>query len=374
MKKKLCALEILRIYACVLVYRWHVGKVNLDNRPLLIFFVLSGFVIAYQYYRREERLSWKSPLQFAYKRLAKFYPAHIVVVLALIPLKVWYQLHGMSELGTGTAAEFAKKLLLSATLTQSWASDPAYHYCMNGVAWFISALLFYYLLTPFLLEGLRKLKNELLFFVAAVLCSVLYAQIPGWMGEAYYSTSPLLYLPLYVEGLALGAMYALLLCRSGFVQIKKTRAVVAVLFVVFYMWQTYAPAQLRLPWLLPFGGDDMLIWLLIFGLAQELWPLKLLGNRVVQFCASRVMTVYLVHQAWFMYVDELRDGLARRQIYSITSGQRAVIRLIGTLVLAELLHSVLPRVLEACKTKVQTCMQKRKEPADGGKTECTQKS
>jgi peptidoglycan/LPS O-acetylase OafA/YrhL len=177
-----------------------------------------------------------------------------------------------------------------------------------------------------------------------------------------------------VEGLALGAMYALLLCRPGFVQAKKTRAAVAVLFVVFYVWQTYAPAQLRLPWLLPFGGDDILIWLLIFGLAQELWPLKLLGNRAVQFCASRVMTVYLVHQAWFMYVDELRDGLVRRQIYSITSGQRAVIRLVGTLVLAELLHSVLPRVLEACKTKVKICMQKRKEPADGGETECTQKS
>ena len=57
MKNKLYALEFLRIYACILVYFWHIGRDTADSNPLFIFFVLSGFVIAWRYFPANEFLA-----------------------------------------------------------------------------------------------------------------------------------------------------------------------------------------------------------------------------------------------------------------------------------------------------------------------------
>lgn len=48
-----------------------------------LFFVLSGFVIAYQYFDavRDKRLPYRS---FLWRRLARIYPAHLLVLLMLV--------------------------------------------------------------------------------------------------------------------------------------------------------------------------------------------------------------------------------------------------------------------------------------------------
>lgn len=339
---KLYSLEFLRIYACVLVYRWHISRTNIDNNPLLIFFVLSGFVIAYRYFDRDEPLSLAGTLRFVQRRVSKFYLSHLLLVIAAILPQAWYDRIGRFEFGMGTPKEFFTKLLLSLTLTQSWSRQ--YHYCMNGVAWFISALAFFYLLTPLILAGLRKLSHWAPFAVIVAGCSVLYANIPGWMGDDYYSTCPLLYLPLYIQGLTIGSAYLLLLRNKTFANAKTARSWFALAAVGCYVWHVYAPQQMHLPWLLPFGFTDLPILLLVFGLAQDVGPIRILGNPVVQFFSGRIMDIYLVHQVWFGYVDVLSLVLLSRQIYWMNSARGNIVRLVGTLVLAEILHSVVPRV------------------------------
>jgi len=347
MQPKLYSLEFLRIYSCILVYRWHSSLTNIDNNPLFIFFVLSGFVIAYRYFDRTEPLSFSGTLQFARRRISKFYLSHLLLVVAAIVPQAWYDRIGWFEYGMGTPSEFSTKLLLSLTLTQSWSRQ--YHYCMNGVAWFISALAFFYLLTPLILAGLRKLSHWAPLAAIVVVCSVLYTKIPGWMGAGYYSTCPLLYLPLYIQGLAIGSAYVLLLRRKAFANAKTARGLLALFAVLYYVWHVYAPQSARLPWLLPFGSVDLPILLLVFGLAQDVGPTRILGNPIVQFFSSRVMEIYLVHQVWFAYVDILSMVLLSRQIYWLNSGRGHIVRLIGTLVLAEILHSVVPRVVAFLK-------------------------
>lgn len=360
MKNKLYALEFLRIYACILVYFWHIGRDTADSNPLFIFFVLSGFVIAWRYFPANGKLTLRGTLGFWQRRIAKIYPAHIAVVLMSIVVRVWSQLHGKPECGFHSPADFGKQLLQSVTLTQSWALEETYRFRINGVAWFISALAFYWLLTPLLLAGLRRLRRGAAIFAVAAVCTVLYAYMPGWL-PAGHTTHPFLYLPLYVEGLALGSLYVLLLQKPAFAQAKTARAVMATVFAAFYFWQIYAPAQLRVPWLLPYGATEVPIWLLVFGFAQDLGPLRLLGNKAVRFLAARVMEIYLVHQVWFLYVDELREGLLRRELFAMSTDLREVFRLVGTLVLAELLHTVLPRLLTVCGNALRKWLPQRKE-------------
>lgn len=352
-KPKLLSLEFLRVYACILVYRGHIARPNIDDFALEIFFVLSGFVIAYRYFDRCEPLSLKGTAKFLYRRISRLYPIHLLMVAAVILLQGWYQYQGQPDLGFGSAGEFIKKLLLSLTLTQSWAADIQYHFCMNGVVWFLSALVFFYLLTPLLLTFFRKLPHKSLLAAVILACSVIYVKVPGWMGSRFFSTCPLLHLPLYTEGLALGSLYVVLLQNRTFAEAKKVRSVGALILVGYYVFQVYGAPQLGLAWPLPFGKVDIPILLLVFGLAQDIGPIRLLGNPAVQFLAARNMEFFLCHQVWLLYVDALREYLATRQIWQMSSDAREIVRLVGLFLLVEILHSVVPKILKAMQKSIR---------------------
>lgn len=335
-----------------LVYRWHIGRPNIDNYPLEIFFILSGFVIAYRYFKRDEPFSLSVSVKFVFKRIAKIYPIHLLVLAASIILQRWYQIHGQLELGFGTLSEFAKKLLLSLTLTQSWAFSEEYHFCMNGVVWFLSALVFFYALTPLLLTLFRRMPHSSFLLAIIAICSVLYSHIPGWMGDYYYSTCPLLYLPLYTQGMAMGSIYSDLLENEFFANAKTARGCMALIFVGYYIVYIYAPPQFKPVWPFAYGSVDIPLLMLVFGLAQDIGPVRILGNPVIRFFADRSMEIYISHQVWLLYVDAIREFLLNHQIYRMSAAKREIFRIIGLFIITEILHTVVPLVLTAIKKKI----------------------
>jgi peptidoglycan/LPS O-acetylase OafA/YrhL len=122
-------------------------------------FVSSGFLIGYNYYEREMPATYHASCKYTYKHLRSFYPLHIMNSLYCIHI---YK--GNFNL-TGYEIFIFNFLLLNV-----WSIYSSFAMGFNGIAWFISALLFCYFLSPFLLGGNKNIKNSLIifFFVAFI--------------------------------------------------------------------------------------------------------------------------------------------------------------------------------------------------------------
>ncbi|MGW2485653.1 acyltransferase family protein [Streptomyces sp. NPDC001606] len=155
----LCALGVF------LTHAWYVAKVFRDDRaqqavkavlPLgmvgvSVFFVLSGFVLTWSA-RDGEPVS-----AFWRRRAAKVYPNHLVVWVLLL---VFVLATGSAVTG-GPGGGFPwLPALANLLLLHAWLPDPGFTAGLNIVTWSLAVEAFCYLLFPFLLSRLRRLRPE----------------------------------------------------------------------------------------------------------------------------------------------------------------------------------------------------------------------
>lgn len=139
-----------------------------------LFFVMSGFVLAWSYHDRRID-SLRDYLRFVVARLVRVYPLYLVTVLvAVVVIYLIFQM---------VPWRVAAVHLLA---LQAWFPDPNHVYVFNGPAWFVSALVFLYLFFPPLLSALRRLSSRMLVVVVggaaaalAVLTGLIAASTDG---------------------------------------------------------------------------------------------------------------------------------------------------------------------------------------------------
>ena len=209
---------------------WNSGYVGVS-----FFFILSGFILAYTYLGRidQPRVNKRA---FWVARFARIYPAYLVALaLSFYAFDAW-------KLPT-------RALLAVPTLPQAWI--PGFQYAWNGPSWSLSAEMFFYLLFPFAalflvrLDRRRLLMLTLGMWLAMLAVVVAYlatlpdgAHIEGsptfahqpWMLMIY--TSPLIRLPEFLIGVALGRVCVLRGGRQQSVSPSRARAVAASTLVV----------------------------------------------------------------------------------------------------------------------------------------------
>ena len=138
-----------------------------------LLFLLSGFLLAYVYFQRHERLNLKVYREFLWARLIRFYPAYLAALLVLIcaidfgrllkvPIPDHYHL---------------KELPFRLALVQAWPFFSWTKWSWNYPTWFLSALWFAYLFAfPCawkLFPKLRASRFALLWVFAPVLVYLL---------------------------------------------------------------------------------------------------------------------------------------------------------------------------------------------------------
>lgn len=116
----------------------------LGEYPVAIFFVISGFVLSLS---KGEKLA-KGELsnkQFFLSRIIKLYPLHLLILALLIPmdwrlghLEPWYQ------------------ILAHALLIQCWFPTHNFVSALNAATWFLSDILFFYLIFKYLYRWIMK--------------------------------------------------------------------------------------------------------------------------------------------------------------------------------------------------------------------------
>jgi peptidoglycan/LPS O-acetylase OafA/YrhL len=187
-KKALAPLTSLRFFAAILVIFFHnpgvfynlfVEKLGFYSGFLVVhhgyamvafFFVLSGFILAYNYHGHQ--FTHKHEVfRFYAARIARIYPAYILSIIIGLPFLISYVFHNAY-----TQFEWIKAVTvfpLSLVMLQSWAPFWLDSFAnINPPGWSLSVELFLYLLFPGLLFLVRNLKTGHLLLLLPMLALI----------------------------------------------------------------------------------------------------------------------------------------------------------------------------------------------------------
>lgn len=132
------------------------------------FFLLSGFILAYLYWSPGGELS-TTRQRFWWQRFTRIYPAHLIAlgITILLFMPRFFMDPGAPPVPLAVASAVA-----TATLTQAWV--PPLVPIWSWPTWALSAVVFLYLLMPWLMRVLAKLSRpqQILLLVASPLISL----------------------------------------------------------------------------------------------------------------------------------------------------------------------------------------------------------
>ncbi|MCO4746426.1 MAG: acyltransferase [Proteobacteria bacterium] len=262
-----------------------------------LFFVLSGFILAWNYAAAFE--TFPSPSEYATflsLRLARIYPVHLAVLVAMAPVGAYYY----ATRDAPPAGMTIEGWLASAALVHAWGFSEGLVW--NGPSWSISAEWFAYLCFPAVMVGVGKLSRPTVLWTGwvgtglllAVIYRLLGAEDLDWIdGWALYRVGP-----EFLGGMLLGRL------RRQMPVGPPDGGVVVTL------------AILAGPWLgLPVVAYPPLFGLLIWSLSHEGGVLvRVLSTSAAQYAGAISYAMYMVHLLVFVIVrkllppDELADA------------------------------------------------------------------
>lgn len=171
-KKRIGSLDGLKAIMMLMIFCWHtppnpaspLGEPasDLGARACEVLFVASGFLIGYRHYDRLITASLKRTWDYVSAKVARVWPVHFIAFLIISVYLAYSDPRAFFSLST------AWKAVVNLCLLQAWSSDP---FSFNSVAWFISALLFCWIMTPLMMSVLKRSRYAIAAWFAG--CAVL---------------------------------------------------------------------------------------------------------------------------------------------------------------------------------------------------------
>jgi peptidoglycan/LPS O-acetylase OafA/YrhL len=189
------ALTSLRFFLAALVAAYHWSGQSpsdwlawsLPQQAVSCFFVLSGFVLQHSY---GGDLRGAGYAAFATQRVARIWPLHalvVVAIIAVVPPAVSDPTHAWRAL----------------TLTHAWSTERAtFYWAPEAPSWSLSVELFFYLSFPLLTAPVRRRPIACLGLAVAGLAAYVSSVRPGPVVEWTCYVFPLVRLPEFVLGMA----------------------------------------------------------------------------------------------------------------------------------------------------------------------------
>ena len=193
----LAPLTSLRFFAAGLVLAHHAGVFASGYVGVTFFFVLSGFILAYNYAGKLETGAQNAA--FARRRFARIYPAHVLTFVAAIPLALGAGAIAPSP--GSVSAPLLQSALANLLLLQSWSPARDVFFGFNAVSWSISDEAFFYALFPLLLALFARLGGRSGLALLAVWAAGLIALAAAWTSTypAASETDPLTHHLFYIQ-------------------------------------------------------------------------------------------------------------------------------------------------------------------------------
>lgn len=171
----LAPLTSLRFVAALLVVAHHYFRFDAGYAGVSFFFVLSGFILAFNYAPRVA-----VPRTFWFRRFARIWPTHALTFVVALPI----------GLDAGHLVESAASAVLNLALLQSWIPSSAVYFGFNALSWSISNEAFYYALFPLLLAWLSGVGAGARWSIVALWAVLLAAGAAAWFA-AFGHVDPL---------------------------------------------------------------------------------------------------------------------------------------------------------------------------------------
>ncbi|MBQ8945657.1 MAG: acyltransferase [Lachnospiraceae bacterium] len=220
-KKFYNSLQILRVLAMTGIYLFHQGLADelFSRWGVCVFFVLSGFLSIYSRYDRVQPVSVIDCIRSGLMRIRHIFPLHVVMLLAAFVMQIAGRtgnlIPGSPDIGIQTCIKF----LLNLFLLSDWIPHTDLLRGINGeyniVTWFLSATLLFYMITPPVIDIMRRIYSDknharpvivvlsiLAFTITINLC---FIYLMGEVGSFWYIyESPLSRIGDYLIGAQLG--------------------------------------------------------------------------------------------------------------------------------------------------------------------------
>lgn len=300
----LAPLTSLRFIAALLVLTHHAGLFSPGYAGVTFFFVLSGFILAFNYFDRLEHRA--DLIAFARRRFARIYPSHLLTFALAIPLA------GVAAAQGGVGQVDMGKAIATLLLMQGWSPDRTVYFSANAVSWSISNEVFFYMLFPWLLAifTARPVRRGgvlvTLWLSALVLLATVWWLLRADSSDADLLThyvfyiNPVVRLGEFVLGVWSGVRFARLWRAGPKTACSPVWEAALVPFVV---------APFALLWLYdvphPFAASLLFLpasWAAIEIFARSAGPLaRLLGHPALLMMGKASFMLYMIHQLAIRY-------------------------------------------------------------------------
>lgn len=156
----------LKVLAMIAIFWWHSVLpnfgVDLGARACEFFFVVSGFLVLYNHYNNPMPANFKTALYYVSDKLCKMWPLHFLCFVAVYILNV-----------RSFSIETLINSIINLLCIQAWSSNLKVAMSFNGVSWFLSAILFCYFVTPFLLKLFKNKKSVCVSLIVGLLLRII---------------------------------------------------------------------------------------------------------------------------------------------------------------------------------------------------------
>ncbi len=202
------------------------------------FFVLSGFIIAYNYQKKlQEKGITKRTFWVA--RIARVYPLHWLTLFIAVILGDYVVASG--------GLDWCRHFLASLTLTHAYIPEADYYFSFNSPSWSLCCEQLFYICFPFLVPLTRNYKYLLyIFCVTAILLVVGMHFTPEEEIKGYWYVNPITRFPDFIAGMLLFPLYERLKDKPiTFRQGSLMEIGAVILFLTFYMCASEIPKVYR---------------------------------------------------------------------------------------------------------------------------------
>jgi peptidoglycan/LPS O-acetylase OafA/YrhL len=307
-KTMLKPLTSLRFFFAMMVFTRHLNFVDPANKfydrlywgvfaegylGVSFFFILSGFILAYNY--KTKFLTNKVTLkQFWVARFARIYPLHFITFLLSIPLC----LSDFARDAFTTSISFVANIFL----LHSFIPVRDVYFSFNATSWSISDEMFFYLVFPLLILTLyRKPKNiqwSWLLLLAIPLLSFVIDE--SWYQSLFY-INPIFRVMDFFIGILLFEMYERrYFAVTRFASVIEISAIL--LFAVFFLYHDQISQVYRYSF---YYWIPMSVIIYVFAYRKGILS-KILSNDKLVLLGEISFGFYLLHQLVIRYFEELR--------------------------------------------------------------------
>ena len=287
-------------------FGWLAPAVSNGYIGVTFFFLLSGFVLGYNYGDRAESGQFR-PLHFYKSRLARLYPVYLLGLLISLPIL-------REEWTAHTHSDFWLGLVLTPLMLQGW--HPTLMNFWNTPAWTLSCEVMFYLMLPWLLARAwpRKLSRLLwlmaaLWLVSLAIPALYYLVQPDGVAHpdrytyAFWVRGvrmwPVTHLPIFIFGILLSRV------QRFWPSSNRARLWMAVAGVIL-LFLAYESGN-RLPYLYAHNGLlAPLSSLLILGMAGRHWLSRIFSWRPLVRLGMTSYCLYLLHFNTWIWLHATR--------------------------------------------------------------------